>query len=157
MERQVLSGVSVTLHPRRDRDIRRHQNDTIFGWRVAGNILRRFQEGSGLGSLLHAACSRMHPAPLTGNACENHLGAHRLAHGTEMVRGKVYFSGTLITCIFNMLLIICLGTHDEGIDYHHDEEYGNGKHHHAGVRMHSVLTEFLETCWEPLAAHSQMI
>jgi hypothetical protein len=85
------------------------------------------------------------------------LGAHRLAHGTEMVRGKVYFSGTLITCIFNMLLIICLGTHDEGIDYHHDEEYGNGKHHHAGVRMDSVLTEFLETCWEPLAAHSQMI
>lgn len=61
--------------------------------------------------------------------------ARRLAHGTEMVRGKVYFSGTLITSIFNLLLIICLGTHDDTIDSRHDEAYGNGKHNlHGGHR-----------------------
>ncbi|EIE24554.1 hypothetical protein COCSUDRAFT_40919 [Coccomyxa subellipsoidea C-169] len=60
---------------------------------------------------------------------------YRLAHGTEMVRGKVYFSGTLITSIFNLLLIICLGTHDDTIDSRHDEAYGNGKHNlHGGHR-----------------------
>ncbi|CAL8467560.1 g7098 [Coccomyxa elongata] len=54
---------------------------------------------------------------------------YRLAHGTAMVRGKVYFSGTLITSIFNFLLIICLGTHDEGADA---DEFAYGKHHTTG-------------------------
>ncbi len=46
-----------------------------------------------------------------------------------MVRAKVYFSGTLITSIFNFLLIICLGTHDEGADA---DEFAYGKHHTTG-------------------------
>ena len=47
----------------------------------------------------------------------------RLAHGEMMVRGKCLFSGLIIQCFFNGLLLIGLGTHDEYVeeseqDYH---------------------------------------
>jgi hypothetical protein len=47
-----------------------------------------------------------------------------MAHGEAMVRGKVYFSGTLISSIFNFILIVVLGTHDEGADMDDREGYG---------------------------------
>ncbi len=37
----------------------------------------------------------------------------RLGHGVMMVRGKCLFSGLIIQCFFNGMLLIGLGTHDE--------------------------------------------
>ena len=40
-------------------------------------------------------------------------GTCRLHHGVMMVRGKCLFSGLIIQCFFNGMLLIGLGTHDE--------------------------------------------
>ena len=37
----------------------------------------------------------------------------RLHHGVMMVRGKCLFSGLIIQCFFNGMLLVGLGTHDE--------------------------------------------
>ena len=44
---------------------------------------------------------------------------------------QVFFAGTLITSVFNFLLIAVLGTHDESADVMDD--YG-GRKHDAGAR-----------------------
>lgn len=51
------------------------------------------------------------------------------------MRGKVYFSGTLITSIFNFLLIVVLGTHDEGVDITRHEVGGYGDKQRSAVEL----------------------
>ena len=41
------------------------------------------------------------------------LCVRSLHHGEDMVRGKCLFSGLIIQCFFNGLLLVGLGTHDE--------------------------------------------
>lgn len=42
-----------------------------------------------------------------------HNRLRRLGHGEQMVRGKCLFSGLVIQCFFNGMLLVGLGTHDE--------------------------------------------
>ena len=41
------------------------------------------------------------------------LCVRSLHHGEDMIRGKCLFSGLIIQCFFNGLLLVGLGTHDE--------------------------------------------
>lgn len=69
-----------------------------------------------------------------------------------MVRGKVYFSGTLITSIFNFLLIIVLGTHDEDVNTRHDPDAYPHKHAHS--RAGEVQMPPVGTGTDPGVAHA---
>ena len=62
-----------------------------------------------------------------------------LHHGEDMVRGKCLFSGLIIQCFFNGLLLVGLGTHDEYAaeaeqDYHVSTPLQGGHESRLGCR-----------------------
>ncbi|CAK0742041.1 hypothetical protein CVIRNUC_001368 [Coccomyxa viridis] len=67
------------------------------------------------------------------------FGYYILHHGEDMVRSKCLFSGLIIQCFFNGLLLVGLGTHDEYAaeaeqDYHPGKEH---RHDPANPRPHT--------------------